>query len=365
MQVRSSLIKNTYSSSKNPFMNVGGRNNSGKPNTGLSVKNEMHEKLRALNDTNKNQAGAQYTQSTSNPILDSMKNYSESLRNQRLNSKTTADKMKKLKYKFKDISSKIVRSKTSTSAKQVVNLAKREVLRLKRDKMSGKYDEDEMDAAITHAKAMERVAKKKVKHLEEEEMAKASGGVCEDRLEEKEQLEDKEAIASPEELEEEIPEEAYDVSDVTSQDMEYDSRMLDMYSDLSESLDDMDAMFANMENLATEMLDDFAEEMQSMLEELGFGEETESVKAAQGDMDPADLKMMKIKHRNKEMKDIVKADAEYLKAVFDKLDREKSQATGSAGISAAPAMSVSAAPASMPVAEVVQAPSEPTINVVL
>ena len=35
------------------------------------------------------------------------------------------------------------------------------------------------------------------------------------------------------------------------------------------------------------------------------------------------LKMMKIKHRNKEMKDIVKADAEYLKAVFDHLEKMK------------------------------------------
>ena len=36
--------------------------------------------------------------------------------------------------------------------------------------------------------------------------------------------------------------------------------------------------------------------------------------------------MMKIKHRNKEMKDIVKADAEYLKAVFDRLEKMKSHA---------------------------------------
>ena len=41
------------------------------------------------------------------------------------------------------------------------------------------------------------------------------------------------------------------------------------------------------------------------------------------DIDPADLKMMKIKHRNKEMKEIVKADAEYLKAVFGRLEKMK------------------------------------------
>ena len=45
------------------------------------------------------------------------------------------------------------------------------------------YDSEEIEAAISHAKAIERVAKKKVRHLEEEELAKACGA-CSDRLEE-------------------------------------------------------------------------------------------------------------------------------------------------------------------------------------
>ena len=41
-------------------------------------------------------------------------------------------------------------------------------------------------------------------------------------------------------------------------------------------------------------------------------------------MDPQDLKELKIKHRNKEMRDIVKADSGYLKAVFNNLEKSSS-----------------------------------------
>ena len=63
----------------------------------------------------------------------------------------------------------------------------------------------------------------------------------------------------------------------------------------------------------------------------GFSDTAVSVDS---ETDPADLKMMKIKHRNKEMKDIFKADAEYLKAVFNHLEKMKDNVvipTGNAG----------------------------------
>ena len=103
-------------------------------------------------------------------IVTSTLSYSEALRNQRQQTKNTTLALKKLKYQFKNISSKILRSKTSQAAKQAAGQARREVLRLKRQKQSGNYDDEEIEAAINHAKAMERVAKKKAKHLEEEDM---------------------------------------------------------------------------------------------------------------------------------------------------------------------------------------------------
>ena len=99
--------------------------------------------------------------------------------------------------------------------------------------------------------------------------------------------------------------------------------MLEMYMDMSDSLDSMEVIMSDMEELTSEMMDEFAQSMQEMLEEMGLDELTDGAIASKGDMDPADLKAMKIKHRNKEMKEIVKADAEYLKAVFDQLEKAK------------------------------------------
>lgn len=73
------------------------------------------------------------------------------------------------------------------------------------------------------------------------------------------------------------------------------------------------------------------------------------------DIDPADLKMMKIKHRNKEMKDIVKADAEYLKAVFNHLEKMKDNVVIPTGTS----FSADAAGVGVPAAPV------PVINITL
>ena len=50
----------------------------------------------------------------------------------------------------------------------------------------------------------------------------------------------------------------------------------------------------------------------------------DSLAAAKGDMDPEDLKMLKIKHRCKEVKEMTKADSEYLKAVFEHMEKAKS-----------------------------------------
>ena len=57
-------------------------------------------------------------------IVTSTLSYSESLRNQRQQTKNTTLALKKLKYQFKSISSKILRSKTSQAAKQAAGQAR-------------------------------------------------------------------------------------------------------------------------------------------------------------------------------------------------------------------------------------------------
>ena len=233
-------------------------------------------------------------------ILSSTLNYGENLKAKRQQLKDASLEVKKLKYQFKNLSAQIMRSKTSASARQVVGQAKREVLRLKQEKQRGGSDSEELEAAINHAKAMERVARKKVKHLEEEELAKACG-VCADYNVEEEikKSEDRESSDFSED-------------DLNEEGSEEDS-LKAVFQDFSPEEWFEDEMQA--------LMDDFSEEMQALLEDMGLEELSESLEVVKGDMDPADLRMMKIKHRNKEMKEIVKADSEYLKAYFEHLEK--------------------------------------------
>mgnify|MGYP004531714141 CR=1 FL=1 len=279
-------------------------------------------------------------------IVTSSLSYSESLRNQRQQTKNTTLALKKLKYQFKNISSKILRSKTSQAAKQAAGQARREVLRLKRQKQSGNYDDDEIQAAIDHAKAMERVAKKKAKHLEEEEMAKAAGGICPgDRICEEETKDVQDAEAENAQNEEEMSAEGS--ADEVSRDLSaYEYAGNEAYAgdsyDISDYIDlGMDAFYAQtgdfmseMSDFTSEMIQEMSDSLRDLMEEMGLDGLSDTAVSVNREMDPADLKMMKIKHRNKEMKDIVKADAEYLKAVFNHLEKMKDNVvipTGNAG----------------------------------
>lgn len=262
-------------------------------------------------------------------IVTSSLSYSESLRNQRQQTKNTTLALKKLKYQFKNISSKILRSKTSQAAKQAAGQARREVLRLKRQKQNSDSDSEEIDAAIAHAQAMERVAKKKAKHLEEEEMVKAAGGICQgDRICEEETKDVQDAEAENAQNEEEMSAEgsADEVSGALSA-YEYAADSYDISDYIDLGMDEFYAQagdfMSEMSDFTSEMMQEMSDSLRDLMEEMGLDVESDTVVSVNREMDPADLKMMKIKHRNKEMKDIVKADAEYLKAVFDRLEKMK------------------------------------------
>ena len=286
------LFKNPYVKKANPFYTT---ENKTQKQCGMTSYSRQTEKAN--------------TNSFFDSYMSNMQKYSELLRTQRTKAKDVSGKLKKLKYHYKDISSKIMRSKTSAMARQVVSQAKREVLRLKREKQSGKYDSEEIDAAIVHAKAMERIARKKVKHLEEEEMAKACGGLCadsqiSDELTEEEQEKDRTSIdeLKREELQQEELQKEETIEPITISEMN----------------------ISNSEAFSQELFDEMSEELQNLMSDLGLDELNDSLLVAKRDMDPADLKEMKIKHRNREMKEIVKADNEYLKAYFKYLEKQDS-----------------------------------------
>ena len=143
----------------------------------------------------------------------------------------------------------------------------------------GVYDDDEVLAALMHAQAIVRVAKKREKHLQEEERAEKKigkdGVFCEADLEEKTEE------ASSRQIHKEEREQTKAKMD------------LQRMQKLMEQLDNMDALS----------------------EELGIDGEVS--------MDPEDLELMKKKHRADEMRAIVEADMKYLKFMFDKLEKER------------------------------------------
>ena len=270
--------------------------------------------------------------------------------------KNTTLALKKLKYQFKSISSKILRSKTSQAAKQAAGQARREIMRLKRQKQNSDSDSEEIDAAIAHAQAMERVAKKKAKHLEEEEMVKAAGGICQgDRISEEETKDVQDAEAENAQNEEEMSAEGS--ADEVSGDFSAYEYAGDSYDTSDHIALGMDTFYAQagdfmseMSDFTSELMQEMSDSLRDLMEEMGLDGISDTAVSVNREMDPADLKMMKIKHRNKEMKDIVKADAEYLKAVFDHLEKMKDNAVIPTGTSfSADAVGVGVPAAPMPV----------------
>ena len=375
-----SIFQTTYKSSKVRALSNTLEQKQIKPGSGSRNK-EVREQMRLLSGSSNQEArnsrdieGNKVFATQSKSFVETMQDYNERLRTQRITAKDTSNQLKKLKYSFKSISTKLIRSKTSVAARQVLGEAKREVLRLKRQKQSGMYDSEEIEAAISHAKAIERVAKKKVRHLEEEELAKACGA-CSDCLEEyQSDLEDEweEQDTGDEEQDDNISED--DLTDFeTGTELsaldEHEYSLPDvggLYAQTSSYFENMEAMTLELENLTSEMMDEMTEGMKDLLSEMGLDELFDVISDVKQDMDPVALKLMKIKHRTKELKEIAKADAEYLKAVFDHLEKQKGGSTVTLGSSGSSGNSVT-----FPSAVSIAAPavavgvSEPAIDVSL
>lgn len=197
--------------------------------------------------------------------------------------KNKSNKKKKLNYNYKKISRQITMNNTSTGARRVITKAREEVVSLLRKQMSGKYDETDLRHAIIHARKMERIARKKKKHLEEEEKAQATGkgliekGAGSDEDEQVKKLEESMENATEEEMEK-----------------------------------------------LEELMEEYEKLMQEM-EETGGANDLmkEYMGATVQEMTPEQVDELRKKHRSDEMKDIVEADMKYLKSLFNKLEREK------------------------------------------
>lgn len=211
----------------------------------------------------------------------------------------TKAKKKRLTYNFKRVSNKIMASKTPAHASKAVREARSELVALLMKQQSGNYDDKAVRDAITHARSIERVAKKHRRHIEEEERAKRTGS----------SLIEEEAELSGEEVEEEEEQQAQKEQQEQQEQVELSAKELEQLSQEIEQL--MRESMEEMNELASEMLGSASWEK----------------------MDDDDLQNMKRKHRAEELRDILEADMKYLKALFDRLAKEKEANTSGSGSS--------------------------------
>lgn len=202
-------------------------------------------------------------------------------------------KKKRLQYSFKSISNQIMQAKTPNTAKMVATKARGKVAMLQRNIDNDDYDETELRHAIIHAKKMLRIAKKKMRHLEEEQAAKQQKTT---------QIED-DGDGVPE-----LPDEEEREQEQQEEEL---NQMVDEYQDLM-----------------SELMAEFTQQtMEQMMEETQLQELADAFMGdvQQVDMSPEDLDKLKKKHRSDEFREIMEADMKYLKAMINKLERERQE----------------------------------------
>ena len=233
-------------------------------------------------------------------------------------------------YNFRSVTSKIQQAKTSASAGQAVLSAKRKIQELKRKLANSDANPDEVTFALNHAKRIERVARKKQRHLEMEEQITRTQK-RDERINKTEQAAEDIAMSQRDLLEEEL----------TDKQNDFDEKQTAMFVEAVEKLKETqseisDDMIASVDA----MIDAMTEEEQEMLSEMA--EMLENMEILDPHMSEEKLAKLKTKHRNAENKEIVKADADYWKAMMKhNLEKMNTPSAGSvSSISSMPAMSV-------------------------
>lgn len=201
-------------------------------------------------------------------------------------------KPKRVRYNLKEISTQIMRAKTSSNAKKVTSKAHSKLALLRQKLTKDEYDNEELKSAIAHALKMEKIAKKKMRHLQQEErMSRNNSGAN---------------------AYEDIVEEEFESSETVNNEQE----------------------FKKQEKRLRELMQEYEKLMKQSIEqpaEVSGSDELldEVMGALEGDASPEDLEKIKKKHRAEELKDILEADLKYLKAMFDRLSREKQASSSS------------------------------------
>ena len=212
-------------------------------------------------------------------------------------------------YNYKEVETKIRQAKTSISAGQAVISAKRKVMEVKRKIASSDGDPKELQLALTHAKRVEIVAKRKKHHLELEELIKTTSERDERMSDQKDHSYDLTSTAT-DSVKKEIE---------SAKDLIFDERR-DILSDTAESMTTTDT--DPSKNPSEGYSDELVSELNSMISEIGEEELKEleesmefleSMEVIDPHMSKEDLSDLKRKHRSDEQKAMLKADMDYLK----------------------------------------------------
>ncbi len=82
--------------------------------------------------------------------------------------------------------------------------------------------------------------------------------------------------------------------------------------------------YIESKEVTNEMISEICSGMEEMLDAIeDLNDLLDEMAENPVNMDPEDIDALEIKHRNKEMKDITKADADYLKALFEHYEKVK------------------------------------------
>ena len=210
---------------------------------------------------------------------------------QKSSKSSSAGRLKKrLPYSFKQMSKQIQQAKTADAARPLVARMQAKLTWLYKKLRSGEYGESEIAAAIIHATSMERIAKRKVRHLEEEEAVEGGSGTGK-MVGRAEEIADE---GETEEFGKERPEKEEDING---------GYLVESMKRLKKELEDMER------EMAQESMPSF-EDLCSM---------------PSRNLTEEELKDLKRKHRSEEERQLMHADLKYLKALFDRLEQEKKQ----------------------------------------
>lgn len=212
-------------------------------------------------------------------------------------------------YNYKEVETKIRQAKTAICAGQAVISAKRKVMEVKRKIASSSGDPEELQLALTHAKRIELVAKRKKHHLELEELVKTTGERDDRMSKQDEQNTNTENIAT-DPIKEDI-EKAEDRIFQERQDILSDTIGSSNSTDIDQPKDIHEALSDELVSELNRMISEFGEEELKELEE--SMEILEDMEIVDPHMSKEDLEDLKRKHRAEEQKAMLKADMDYLK----------------------------------------------------